>query len=208
MDVKTLTAHRLAYYVRHFATLWGKSLQQRATACKFYADAVNSGNLLAQVAFQAIDGFTNLRPKQWRLMRLVGSGVIIPEYLDAHDAAVPNCMARCKVSHEDQKDIWNNGLAVGTLSGRTVVKTMDTLQAHHIAQVYIQSTGNKRSVQAQVKWLEEHVRPNLEVLDHSVLRVGHACFISKDELANLLPELFTSAELTTIARNNKRGARK
>jgi len=208
MSEKTLTAHRLRYYVCHFVASWGKSVQQREAACKFYADAINSGNLLAQIAFEALDGFDNLTPSQWKLMRRVGEGLIIPEYLDCPDVSVPLCMFKCHVSLEDQKDIWYNGLEVGTLTSRERNHSVRVLRAHHIAQVFIEATGEKRSLPEQVKFLRERVSPNPTISENKDMVFSHATTLPKARLAEFLPQIFTSAELIAIAHNMKRGARK
>jgi len=177
--------HKLDYYLTHFVNTWGKSLDQRLKASRYYAEAINTDNAFARYSFENLPDFKEWTKKQWRLVYLVGSGVIIPEYLDVHNPGIGIVMARYKVSQVDQADILGNGLHMATITGGQKVVQIKNMEEHHIAQVFI-ADGSKRSHADQVKWLKDLVRPNLEVLDNHCVRVAHACHISPAELSKLL----------------------
>ena len=204
--------HTIDYYINKFKHYYAKANAFRVKAAKFYAEACNRNDLQARHAFELIDEFKDWTPKQWRLLYLIGSGVILSEYLDCHNPGIAICMARFGVKFEDQLDIFENGLCMYTITGRTKVVSVERMKECHIAQVFI-SGGDKRDAEGQMQWLREHVRKSPEVLPGGIIRVGHACHINQEQLVGLLldpenpplaPQVLMSCAQTLIHRAERR----
>ena len=194
--------HSIDYYTNKFVSLWSKANAFRVKAARFYAEACNRKTLDAAHAFEALSGFQDWTPEQWKRIYLIGSGTILSEYIDAPNPAIARVMAKHKVSFDDQLEIFTNGLEIATLTGHTTTIRLEKLQEHHIAQVFIQATGEHRSIEDQVQFMRERVRPNLEVLESHSIRVKHACHISPEQLTELLttePYPLDAAALMAIA---------
>lgn len=194
--------HSIDYYTSKFISLWAKANAFRVKAARIYAEACNRKTLDAAHAFEALPGFQDWTPEQWKRIYLIGSGTILSEYIDAPNPAIARVMAKHKVSFDDQLEIFTNGLEIATLTGHTTTIRLEKLQEHHIAQVFIQATGEHRSIEDQVQFMRERVRPNLEVLESHSIRVKHACHISPEQLTELLttePYPLDAAALMAIA---------
>lgn len=194
--------HSIDYYTSKFVSLWAKANAFRVKAARIYAEACNRKTLDAAHAFEALPGFHDWTPEQWKRIYLIGSGTILSEYIDAPNPAIARVMAKHKVSFDDQLEIFTNGLEIATLTGHTTTIRLEKLQEHHIAQVFIQATGEHRSIEDQVQFMRERVRPNLEVLESHSIRVKHACHISPEQLTELLttePYPLDAAALMAIA---------
>lgn len=179
-------AHSIEYYVNQFQRYWGKSIKDRHTACKFYAAALNSSEKGEAYRFCALDDFKHWTDQKWRQIYIIGCDIVIPEYLD-YKPGITEILHRCAVSKVDQADIFGNGLNCAAVNGTVRNITIDKLQECHIAQVYLMDgSGNKRDVAAQVIWLQEHIRPVVEVLENHCIRVGCATIITPDQLFQLL----------------------
>ena len=186
--------HSIDYYTSKFISLWAKANAFRVKAARIYAEACNRKTLDAAHAFEALPGFQDWTPEQWKRIYLIGSGTILSEYIDAPNPAIARVMAKHKVSFDDQLEIFTNG--------HTTTIRLEKLQEHHIAQVFIQATGEHRSIEDQVQFMRERVRPNLEVLESHNIRVKHACHISPEQLTELLttePYPLDAAALMAIA---------
>ena len=178
--------HTLPYYLNHFTANWGKSLKQRKKAATYYAEACTVHNFMAQFAFESLPEFKDWRKSQWWRVFYVGSGVLLPEFLDAPDAMVANLLAWHSVSLDDQQAILDDGLELATLNGNTQVIPLKNLEPAHIARAFIKADGSHRPNEEQVQWLHEHIRPNLVVLQNGGIRVTHACIILPNVLKGLL----------------------
>ena len=180
--------HSIDYYTNKFVNLWAKANAFRVKAARVYAEACNKKTLDAKYAFRALEGFQDWTEEQWKRIYLIGSGVILSEYIDAPDPAITRVMAKYKVSFDDQLEIFTNGLEIATLAGNTTVIRLEKLQEHHIAQAFIEATGEHRSIEDQVQFMRERVRENLEVLENHSISVRHACHISPEQVYNLLTQ--------------------
>lgn len=74
---------------------------------------------MAQFAFESLPEFKDWRKSQWWRVFYVGSGVLLPEFLDAPDAMVANLLAWHSVGLDDQRAILDDGLELATLNGNT-----------------------------------------------------------------------------------------
>lgn len=177
--------HTVAYYTKRFNRYWTASLESRYIASTYYAQAKSTLSGTNQQAFRNNEADKNFTDSQWGVIGLVGANVIIKEYLDCPKPGIPIVMARLKVKIVDQVDIWHNGLEMTTIGGGTKTVMIPAMRESDICQVF-KADGSRRTPEEQVKWLEDLVRPALEVLENHSIYVAHRMYIQPEKLVELL----------------------
>ena len=147
--------HTVAYYTKRITRYWTASLQDRVRSCEFYAQARNELDTISLQAIESVEPLVNMTPSQRAVLHRVGSGIIIPEYLDCHCPGIPLAMERLKVDKVDQADIWGNGLIMATITGGYKTVMIPAMRESDVCRVF-KADGTKRSAAEQVKWLREH----------------------------------------------------
>jgi hypothetical protein len=122
---------------------------------------------------------------QKAVLHRVGSGIIIPEYLDCHCPGVPLAMERLKVDKVDQADIWGNGLIMATITGGYKTVMVPSMRESDVCQVF-KADGSKRTAAEQIKWLKDLIRPALDVMENHSIYVAHSTYIRPESLIELL----------------------
>jgi len=171
--------------LKSFVTSWSSSVTSRLRACRIYADAVNTKDLDAKYQFRALPAFKNWSPKQWRLIELIGSGVVSPCYLDYKHPGIPISLANNNVGIEQQEFIFENGLQLADMAGNVKRVALKNLQDHHVCQAF-KPDGTPRTVEEQIAWLKAHEHDNIVVFDNGVIRIRHACHITPEQLFSIL----------------------
>lgn len=177
--------HTIQYFLSRFSSRWTPTLDGRYQASRYYAQARNQLDNSALQAFYSSDVGKNFTNGQWAVMWLVGSDIIMKEYLDCKAVGVPIAMARLKVSKADQEDIWNNGLVLAVHGGGFRHTTVPAMRESDICQVF-KADGSKRTPEEQIKWLDDLLRPMLEVLENHSIHVKGRTNITPEETAKLL----------------------
>lgn len=193
--------HTVAYYTKRITRYWTASLQDRVRSCEFYAQARNELDTISLQALESVEPLVNMTPSQRGVLHRVGSGIIIPEYLDCHCPGIPLAMERLKVDKVDQADIWGNGLIMATITGGYKTVMIPAMRESDVCQVF-KADGTKRSAAEQIKWLRDLARPALDVMENHSIYCAHRMYITPEKLTELLrqePYVLTPAVLRAIA---------
>lgn len=202
--------------IKQFTTYWNKAVELRFKAAKIYAAACNQWDYGARNAFKGLTDFSSWTREQWNLLYFIGSvttvkdahgndierGIIPPCYIGFARPSLPLCMRRHKVPYTDMEKLFKEGAILADINGKQKLIQIRYLQNKHIRQLYDEN-GHKRSILQQLKWLRDHQRPNIEVLDGGIIHVHHRCYINKETLLKVLTESdnppLTAAELFIAA---------
>ena len=195
----------LRYYVNFFEGKWDKSLDRRIEACEAYAHAINNFGPDAKAQFKDSYQQQNFKENQWRVIYLVGSDVLAPEWLDYRNYSIPLSLVANKVNMDTQYDIYENGIDLYTIDGNTRHVDAKALRVKDINQLF-KENGEQRTMEEQIQWLEDRQHPNINVMEDGSLHVHHRCYINKVKQRSLIMEVFSSTELYEMANiKNSRG---
>jgi len=178
--------------IKRFQAAWHSSAEDRMRGARIYTRAVDEFDLGARSAFHDLVDFQNWTAMQWRLLYHIGAGNIAPEYMDFARPSLPLSMYRRNLSIDTQLDIFDNGLALADITGKVRTVKLRYLQDKHLVQVF-DDNGHRRSIIQQLKWLQDHQKPNFEVLRDGRLRVRHACIITQAMFKRLAREMQAAA---------------
>lgn len=196
----------IRYYVNLFEGKWDKSLDRRVEACDAYAYAVNTYGIEVKAHFKDLYQTQNFKDHQWGVILGVGNEKIAPEWLDYRNTSVPLSLARNNIDLDTQYEIYEQGLDIYTLNGNIKHINASSLRVCHITQAYHED-GTPRSMEEQIRWLQDKERPNINVEEDGRIHVRSRCYITKAMLIGLLksnPPPLTVAELREIADHNER----
>ena len=167
----------LNYAIKRFQAAWHSSAEDRMRAARVYTRAVDEFDLNARQAFHELVDFQNWTAMQWRLLYHIGAGNIAPEYMDFARPSLPLSMQRRGLPVGLQQDIFDNGLVMTDITGKQRIVKLRYLLDKHLAQVF-DDKGRRRSVLNQIKWMQDHQKPNCEVLADGRVRIRHACILT------------------------------
>ena len=181
-------------YLKSFTAAWGASVTARIKAAKLYAEAANTKQNGVKAQFWMLPGFENWSEAKWSLLYHIGNGDVSPVFIDVDDPSVPISMHTHNLTIQLQEDIFNNGMTVATLTGRTKHLNYNKLQQHHIDLKYKNKKELpedatfyvERTHQEQLDWLASRERSNVYVRQDGDIQVSHGCRITKQQLISLL----------------------
>jgi hypothetical protein len=171
--------------LRAFVASWGSSVASRLRAAKIYADAANAGTTETKAQFWALKGFEQWTGQQWSLLYFIGSGVILPEFIDARNISVALQFNYKHIRYEMQQQIFKHGLKIANINGTLRTIEFKRLHEKHINQVF-KEDGTERTISEQVEWIKSQQRDNIEALSNGSTRIRHACIITPEKLYEFL----------------------
>ena len=181
-------------YIKSFLAAWGASVVARIKAAKIYAAAANTKQSGVKAQFWMLPGFDNWSEDKWSLLYHIGNNDISPVFIDVDDPSVPISMHTHKIPIPLQEDIFQHGMTVATITGRSKHLRYSKMRQHHIDLKYKNytqlpadaTTCVERTHQEQIAWLESRERSNVYVRGDGDIQVGHGCKITKQQLISLL----------------------
>lgn len=179
--------------VNQFNALYKKSTETRKKACEIYA-RLSNGDPVADAAFRA--QHPEWTTTQWRILFLVGTGVLYEEYLNLHVFSVSLYIS--KLPMEAQKKYYHEGIPCLLPLGAVRNIKIGNVHGEMIRQLFCDD-GHLRTVEEQEAYVSELKQHKLDAIKKEI----NWCFHNGGVLVRRANTLLTKDDFKAILSNKK-----